>query len=290
MTRSHVGHNVDSPQASPPNMDWPDYQLLDSGNQAKLERFGQLILSRPETTAPHSPTLPPQEWENADATFVEGQGWQTNQDTPETWDIAFGPLNFRLRTALNNKHIGLFPEQAPQWQWFLDNPVQGSPKLLNLFGHTGAATLAAAKAGYHATHVDASKPAIHQARENQDLSNLQDAPIRWIHEDATTWVDRETKRGSKYHAILLDPPTFGRGPKGQVWKNERDLPILLRKLLPLIDKSAPHFILLNHYTTTPPQLPDPLLPYKLHTGTHTLTPQQGPNLTPAKWYRLEFRG
>ena len=271
-------------------MDWPDYQFLDSGNQARLERFGNIVLSRPETSATHAPPLQEQEWVNADATYKDGQGWEKRPGFPGAWEIQFASLTFRLSTAPKNKHIGLFPEQALQWQWFLDNPVNGTPKLLNLFGHTGAATLAAAKAGYHATHVDASKPAIHQARENQSLSNLQDAPIRWIHEDAVTWVDRETKRSSKYNAILLDPPTFGRGPKGQVWKNERDLPILLRKLLPLLDPAAPHFILLNHYTSTPPQLPESPVPYQLVTGQHTLTPKLGPDLTPAKWYRLDFMG
>jgi 23S rRNA (cytosine1962-C5)-methyltransferase len=269
-------------------MDWPDYELLDSGGMAKLERFGSIILARPEPTAHHPRALPLGDWEKADAFFEENGGWTKRGNLPETWEIHFGSLIFRLRFAECNKHIGLFPEQARQWQWFLDNPAAGTPKLLNLFGHTGAATLAAAIAGFKVTHVDASKPALSQGRENQCLSNLQDAPIRWIHEDATTWVDRETKRGSKYNAILLDPPTFGRGPKGQVWKNGKDLPALLGKLLPLLDPGAPLFILLNHYTPTLPYFPESVLPYQMLSGQHALFPLDGRQLVPAQWFMLDF--
>ena len=273
---------------------WPHYQLLDSGNFARLERFGPVILSRDEPQAYHPPTQASNAWEQAHASFTEEHGWQHHQEMPENWEIPFGPLTFQLRLAPNNKHIGLFPEQAPQWQWLLDTPIpptpsEAPPKLLNLFGHTGAATLAAAKAGYHVTHVDASKPALNQARESQKLSQLSEAPIRWIHEDATNWVEREIKRSSTYHAILLDPPTFGRGPKGQIWKNERDLPKLLQKLTKILHPDTPHFLLLNHYTASSPRLPTPSKPHKLQSGTHTLIPPQGPNLTLAQWYRMDFQ-
>lgn len=272
---------------------WPHYQLLDSGNLAKLEQLGPYILSRDEPLATHPPTHPKQYWDKAHASFSEKQGWQQHLAMPETWELPFGPLTFQLRLAPQNKHIGLFPEQAPQWQWLLDTltpapPAEAPQKLLNLFGHTGAATLAAAKAGYHVTHVDASKPALHQAKENQKLSQLSEAPIRWIHEDATNWVEREIKRSSTYHAILLDPPTFGRGPKGQIWKNERDLPKLLNKLTKILHPTHPHFLLLNHYTTSSPRLPTPSNPHKLHTGTHTLTPAAGPSLPLATWYRIDY--
>ena len=271
-------------------MEWPDYELLDSGQEARLERFGEIILSRPEPWADHSQTLQNSQWHQADALFRDQSGWIKNREIPEFWSINFGPITLVLRLSPRNKHIGIFPEQAGQWQWLLEFKIQTPPakKLLNLFGHTGAATLAASLAGFEVTHVDASKPAINQGRENQRVSNMLDKKIRWIHEDAETWVDREIKRNSKYHAIILDPPTFGRGPKGQLWKNDRDLPKLLKKLMHILDPDDPQFILLNHYTMTRPVFPKSSIPNKIISGDHTLEPQTGQSLTLAKWYRLDF--
>ena len=188
--------------------------------------------------------------------------------------------------------MGLFPEQAPQWQWLLERKITKDteqPRLLNLFGHTGAASLAAAKAGYAVTHVDSSKPALNLARENQKLSNLVESPIRWIHEDATKFVEREQKRGNLYHAILLDPPAFGRGPKGQAWQIEKDLPPLLKKLVRLLEKPF-HFLFMNLYAGDfSIQSLKHLLENKgnIEHGKFTLNAESGPTLKMSNWLRLE---
>ena len=271
---------------------WSDYALLDSGDGAKLERFGIHTVVREELLAKHTRTLPPSEWDKADAIHTEDDGWQLNRETPENWPIQFGPLTLKIRPASGFKHVGLFPEQAPQWQWLLDRKIPREteqPRLLNLFGHTGAASLAAAKAGYAVTHVDSSKPALNLARENQKLSNLVESPIRWIHEDATKFVEREQKRGNLYHAILLDPPAFGRGPKGQAWQIEKDLPPLLKKLVRLLEKPF-HFLFLNLYAGDfSIQSLKHLLENKgnIEHGNFTLNAENGPTLKMSNWLRLE---
>lgn len=273
------------------NPAWPDYALLDSGGGAKLERFGPHTILREELLARHPRTLPPAEWGNADAHYIKEEGWHLRPGTPDSWPVQFGPLTLKVRPAPGFKHVGLFPEQAPQWQWLLKADIPETPqppRLLNLFGHTGAATLAAAHAGYAVTHVDASRPAIQHARENQQLCGLADAPVRWIHEDATQFVHREHKRDKRYHGILLDPPAFGRGPKGQTWHIGKDLPALLPRLLPLLEPSF-HFLFLNLYAgDLSTKALQPLIESHghLHHGTFELPAQNGPRLHMAEWLQL----
>lgn len=271
-------------------MEWPDYELLDFGQEARLERFGEVVLNREESSAYQSPSLADENWDKAHATYREHQGWNSHQDIPESWNIQFREITLGLKLSQNNKHIGIFPEQADQWRWLMEQKPQTTspPKLLNLFGHTGAGSLAACLSGYEVTHVDASKPAINQGKENQRLSNLMEKRIRWIHEDAITWVERELKRKSTYHAILLDPPTFGRGPKGQIWKNDRDLPKLLKKLLGILDPKEAQFVVLNHYTAANPSFPKASLPNQIISGDHKLISSAGDTLNLAKWFRMDF--
>lgn len=229
-----------------------DYELLDSGAGRKLERYGALTFSRPDPQAIWPTTLPESKWQ-ADLAYIRtgktGE-WKTGASVPKSWPITFEGLTFEIRPT-TFKHTGLFPEQAPNWQWsmsLIEKAVKEGREIsvLNLFGYTGGATLAAAKAGAKVTHVDASKMAVEWARENATLSGLADAPIRWILDDAKKFIEREAKRGNRYDAIIMDPPTFGHGPKNEVWKIEEDFTILLelaRKVL----TDDPLFFLLNGY-------------------------------------------
>lgn len=234
--------------------DFPDYALLDSGDRRKLEQFGGVRVIRSEPKAWWSPKLPREEWAKAVATHEddsrEGRWKFRGNAAPPPWTLRFrDAFTLQLRFMDRSKQIGAFPEQAPHWDWILKNPVPaGKPmRLLNLFGYTGAATLAAARAGWQVTHVDASKPAVAWGRRNQELSGLGSAPIRWILEDATKFCRREARRGNAYEAILLDPPAFGRGPGGELWKVERDLPELLRVCRDLLSPDA-RLMILTLYT------------------------------------------
>ncbi len=226
------------------------YTLLDSGEEDKLERFGDVILSRPDPQALWEKRLPESDWKKADAWFErEGKEgtWHKKKDMPQEWKIEFGGLQFLIKPT-SFKHVGLFPEQQSNWDWSRELiAAAGHPiSILNLFGYTGGATLVAAQAGASVTHVDASKTAVAWARENGELSGLSEKPIRWITEDALSYVKREIKRGEKYDAIIMDPPAFGHGPGGELWKIEEDfLPLikLVRELL----SDKPLFILLNGY-------------------------------------------
>jgi 23S rRNA (cytosine1962-C5)-methyltransferase len=235
---------------------WPGYRLLDTGNRRKLEKFGDVTVIRSEPKAWWKPALPENEWKKAQA-IHEDEGrdgkWRFKGTKPADWDLKFADkMKIRLKFMDSSKQIGLFPEQSPHWKWLLDHPAKPlpsgeKPRAINLFGYTGAASLALAAAGWSVTHVDASKPAVAWGRVNQELSGQNNAPIRWILEDAVKFVEREIRRGAKYEAILLDPPAFGRGPDGELWKIERDLPPLLdacRKLLS--DKAS--LIILTVYT------------------------------------------
>jgi len=233
---------------------WTEYELIDSGGGRKLERFGAHTLVRPEPQAKWSPALPETQWNAADAAFVrsadgrKGQ-WKFLKSLPERWKMRRGPLEFWVQPAPSG-HVGVFPDQAWHWDW-IANLVQSSESetnVLSLFGHTGLATLSAAVAGARVTHVDASQKAIRWARENQALSGLSGQPIRWIAEDAVKFVTREARRSRKYDALLLDPPQFGRGPAGEIWKLNDSLPVLLRLCRDLLGDS-PRFVLLNTYTT-----------------------------------------
>ena len=224
---------------------FPGYELIDSGRRCKLERFGSVTVIRGEPKAWWEPVLPAREWDRAQAVHDEDAGWDLRPGCPREWKIGVGNLMFLARISDTSKHLGLFPEQSPHWQAIRESAAPGA-RLLNLFGYTGAATLAAAEAGWEPTHVDASKPATAWARENQTASGLDDKPIRWIVEDAVKYVRREIKRGSRYDGILLDPPAFGRGPDGNVWKVERQLPELL-DLCRQAFSEKPRLLLLTTY-------------------------------------------
>ncbi len=212
---------------------WRDYELLDSGDGLKLERFGKYTFARPESQAMWSRALPKSAWEDAHGVFQptgeeSGGHWIIKKKVDEKWIMNYGELKFWAMTT-PGRHLGVFPEVASHWDFMADSiqKADSRPNILNLFGYTGLASLAAAAAGASVTHVDASKKSVGWARENQELSGLGDRPIRWIVEDAVKYVQREIKRGVKYDGIILDPPKFGRGPKGEVWEVYKSLPNLL---------------------------------------------------------------
>jgi 23S rRNA (cytosine1962-C5)-methyltransferase len=216
--------------------EWDAYSLVDCGNRRKLEQFGENLLIRGEPKAWWEADTQIPEWRNAAAEIGDAGGnWKIRKNPARRWIIKYGSLNFEARLTDMSKHVGVFPEQEPHWRWLKARLSQRSnPRVLNLFGYTGAATLVAATAGAEVTHVDASKPAINWARHNQELSGMGKAPIRWLLDDAFKFVAREVRRGRVYDAILLDPPSFGRGPKGELWKVEQQITSLLgniRKLL-----------------------------------------------------------
>ena len=221
----------------------PDsYALLDSGGGRKLERFGDIVVDRPEPQALWRPQLDESAWGGAHGVFSasgddEEKGkWRLDKKVPESWPVSVGDvtLHCRLRGLW---HLGLFPEQLPHWDWMVSElkRVEGErPRVLNLFAYTGAASLLAARAGAEVTHVDASKAAIQWAKENQSASGLGDAPIRWILDDAAKFVAREVRRGRTYHMILVDPPKFGRGPGGEVWDLFQSLPGFMSNVATLL--------------------------------------------------------
>ncbi|MBC01387.1 MAG: SAM-dependent methyltransferase [Rhodobacteraceae bacterium] len=248
-----------APRAAWPTMletrGWEDYALLDFGLGRKLERYGDVVVDRPEPQAMGRRHLSDAAWDAADAVFTgqdddDGPGrWRLNRDLPETWQMRYGKAAF-LGRFMSFRHVGVFPEQAAHWQWMADTiektPAERPLKVLNLFGYTGLGSLIPASVGAQVTHIDASKKAIGWARENQELSGMEDLPIRWICEDAMKFVAREVKRGNTYDGILLDPPKYGRGPKGEVWELFDSLP----EMLPMIEKIlAPdaRFVILTAY-------------------------------------------
>jgi 23S rRNA (cytosine1962-C5)-methyltransferase len=234
--------------------EWAEYELVDSGEGKKLERFGEYVLVRPEPQAKWAATLPPGRWQAADGEYVKlangrrGE-WKFGKPIPARWAIQRGNLKFWVQPAPSG-HMGVFPDQACHWDWIAEVTRRAARpvKVLCLFGHTGLATLAAAAAGAEVTHVDASRKAVAWARANQSLSGLSERPVRWIVEDALTFVKREARRGNRYDGMMLDPPKFGRGPSGEMWKLEESLPELLGACGKVLSAS-PVFILLNVYTT-----------------------------------------
>jgi 23S rRNA (cytosine1962-C5)-methyltransferase len=229
--------------------EWPEYELLDSGESRKLERFGKYLIVRHEPKAWWRPALPEREWARAHAVQDEAGRLTISPRLPAAWPLRLDLPDGRAvvleaRVSETSRHIGLFPEQAPHWRLLCETaaqfPADGPrPRLLNLFGYTGAASLAAQAAGFAATHVDASRPAIAWAKRNQELTcqampELRDRPVRFLLDDVAKLVAREQRRGSRYEAILLDPPSFGRGPNREVWKVEsmvRELLCACRELL-----------------------------------------------------------
>ena len=229
-----------------------DYLLLDSGHGRKLERFGKMLLDRPEEQAMWTPRLIRSEWENADAVFTgdvdeEGAGrWKRRPGLGEAWECRHGGIRFQCRFT-SFRHVGAFPEQEAHFAFVRERlrTSKGVPSLLNLFGYTGLASLIAAEAGAEVTHIDASKKAIAWGRENQALSNLDEKPIRWILDDAPKFAAREVRRGRRYDGILLDPPKFGRGPNGEVWELFAHLPELLRLCREIVKPGG--FLVLTSY-------------------------------------------
>lgn len=235
---------------------WSDYELLDSGENMKLERFGDIIVARPETQALWKKQKP-ELWETAHAEFAFREqkslpagrqgAWHTKKPVPESWELSWREVRFFARLT-GFKHTGIFPEQAPNWEWLAEKISKiEKPNVLNLFGYTGVATLAAARAGARVTHVDASKQSLDWAHENARLSGISEDAVRWIPDDALAFAKREARRGAKYDGIILDPPAFGRGAKGEVWKIEEDLPTLLDALKEIFSDRPGSFFLLNGY-------------------------------------------
>ncbi|MFH0891108.1 MAG: class I SAM-dependent methyltransferase [Candidatus Liptonbacteria bacterium] len=227
---------------------WKDYELIDSGDNNKLERYGKYIISRPETQAIWNPACLGK-WEKADATFrwINGKGGWSRNNIPADWRVSWQDNQFALRLT-SFKHTGIFPEQAPNWEWSanLVDKIK-NPQVLNLFGYTGVATIVAAKHGARVTHVDASKQSNEWAKENARLSGADPKNIRHILDDALRFSEREVRREVKYDGIILDPPAFGRGAKGEVWRIEENLLRLLLALKKLLNPKPGSFFLLNGY-------------------------------------------
>jgi 23S rRNA (cytosine1962-C5)-methyltransferase len=221
-----------------------DYALIDSGKARKLERFGSVIVDRPEPQALWTPRAEG-EWRKAHAVFSgdeeDDKGrWRIDKPVPESWPVKIGGVTVLCRLA-SFRHMGLFPEQFPHWEWMLERIAEkkGEPaRVLNLFAYTGAASLLAAAAGAQVTHVDASKKAIAWAKENQAASGLTAAPVRWMLDDAAKFVAREVRRGKTYDIVLVDPPKFGRGPDGEVWDLFTSLPPLMKDCVQLLAPGA----------------------------------------------------
>ena len=225
------------------------YELLDSGNGAKLERFGDVILARPCAQAVWQPQRPAL-WETAHATFdrEDGNRWHGRRRLPKEWPIDVDGTRFRL-SGTDFGHLGIFPEQRAQWAWIRETVAAAPrpPRVLNLFAYSGGSTLAAARAGAEVCHLDASRGMVQWARANAALNGLESHPIRWIVDDAHKFLNREIRRGRRYDGIILDPPTYGRGGNGETYKIERDLTETLRLCRALLS-DAPRFLLLSAHT------------------------------------------
>ncbi|MDO8575134.1 MAG: class I SAM-dependent methyltransferase [bacterium] len=242
------------------------YSLIDSGDGEKLEKWGNVLVRRPDPQSLWKKRLDDGEWKKASAVFSRSEAdakWVSDKDVPDSWNISFDDMKLKIKlTAF--KHTGLFPEQIKNWEWMrevicgktrgkaVDNMGESSPEnegfeVLNLFGYTGGASLSASLAGAKVVHVDSSKSAVAWARENAELSGLKDNPIRWILEDARLFVEREIKRGRKYDGIILDPPAFGHGANNEIWKIEEDFMPLIENCISLL-KPDPSFFILNGYS------------------------------------------
>ena len=231
---------------------WIDYELLDASGGERLERWGEVLLIRPD---PQIIWNTPKEgpWREANARYVRsrtgGGHWEQWRETPGVWRVRYGELAFRLK-PMGFKHTGLFPEQAVNWDFAISKiRAAGRPvRVLNLFGYTGAASLACALAGAQVCHVDASKGMVAWAKENAEASGLREKPVRWLVDDCGKFVQRELRRGNFYDAVIMDPPSYGRGPGGEVWKLEEQLYALVEQCAALLSPQ-PLFFLLNSYTT-----------------------------------------
>ena len=233
--------------------EWSDYALIDCANGEKLEKWGSFTLVRPDPQIIWPQKQHKAEWEKCDAHYHRsksgGGSWEYNKKLPDAWQIKYKNLTFNVK-PMGFKHTGIFPEQAVNWD-FIDEKIKSANrdiKVLNLFAYTGGATVAAAKAGASVVHVDAAKGMVLWAKENAVSSGLADAPIRYIVDDVIKFVCREIRRGNKYDAIIMDPPTYGRGPNGEVWKFEDELYPLIEKCMSLLSDN-PLFMIVNSYTS-----------------------------------------
>lgn len=231
---------------------WKDYEVLDTSQGEKLERWGNYLLVRPDPQVIWNTPKKLKGWTQMNGHYhrsKKGGGEWEFFDLPQQWSISYRGLTFNLK-PFSFKHTGLFPEQAANWDWFSEKiRSAGRPvKVLNLFAYTGGATLAAAKAGAAVTHVDASKGMVGWAKENARSSHLEDAPIRWIVDDCVKFAEREIRRGNHYDAIIMDPPSYGRGPKGEIWKIEDSIHPFIQLCTKLLS-DKPLFFLVNSYTT-----------------------------------------
>ena len=231
---------------------WKDYEVIDCSGGEKLERWGDYMLVRPDPQVIWNTEKDKKQWRNINGHYhrsAKGGGEWEFFDLPEQWSINYKSLTFNLK-PFSFKHTGLFPEQATNWDWFSEKIKNaGRPvKVLNLFAYTGGATLAAAAAGAQVTHVDASKGMVGWAKENAVSSGLADAPIRWLVDDCVKFVEREIRRGNKYDGIIMDPPSYGRGPKGEIWKIEESIHHFVQLCASLLSDD-PLFFLINSYTT-----------------------------------------
>jgi len=232
---------------------WKDYELIDAGNGEKLERWGGYILRRPDPQAIWPISAGTEVWERADAHYHRsssgGGRWEYIKKLPSRWTIKYGELSFYIEPT-GFKHTGLFPEQAVNWDWIRDKIKKSGRKInvLNLFAYTGGATVAAIHANAEVCHVDASKGMVTRAKENLELSGLRDRPVRFIVDDVLKFVAREKRRGRKYDAVIMDPPSYGRGPNGEVWKIEDELFGLISLCMDVLT-DEPLFFIVNSYTT-----------------------------------------
>ncbi len=260
---------------------WKDYELIDCSRGEKLERWGSQLLIRPDPQAIwNTPRLHPG-WKHSAGRYVRsstgGGQWQ-NSSMPQRWSVSYGALNFNIK-PMNFKHTGLFPEQAANWDWAREQILAaGRPvSVLNLFAYTGGATVACAAAGAAVCHVDAARGMVQWARENAKSSGLEQAPIRWIVDDCAKFVEREIRRGRRYDAVIMDPPSYGRGPTGEVWKLEENLYPFV-ELVSGVLSQRPLFVLLSSYTTG---LAPSVLTYILQSvlsgkfGGHTVSGELG---------------
>jgi len=260
---------------------WKDYEVIDTSGGEKLERWGKYLLVRPDPQVIWNTPKVHRGWKKMNGHYHrsnKGGGQWEFFDLPEQWSIHYGSLTFNLK-PFSFKHTGLFPEQAANWDWFskLIRDAHRPIKVLNLFAYTGGATCAAAAAGASVTHVDASKGMVTWAKENARSSGLADAPIRWIVDDCVKFVEREIRRGNTYDAIIMDPPSYGRGPKGEIWKIETSIHPFIQLCTKLLS-DKPLFFLVNSYTTG---LQPAVLTYMLSTellpkfGGHVISDEVG---------------
>ena len=233
--------------------DWKDYKILDMADGQKLEKWGDVILSRPDPQIIWKDKIYPEKWRNINATYhrskTGGGAWEYKKKVPQQWQIKYKELTFNIK-PMGFKHTGLFPEQAVNWDWMI-NKIQNSNreiKVLNLFAYTGGATVACSYAGASVCHVDSSKGMVTWAKENIASSGLSERPVRYIVDDVVKFVNREIRRGNKYDAIIMDPPSYGRGANGEVWQFENNIYDLV-ELCAKVLSNKPLFFLINSYTT-----------------------------------------